>query len=286
MTPIQGTMLGVVLSDFRNFMVSTAFVMVGIVCAVGMGYLFALFVDEESVLPENNSQVAGRIAPKLLDLVGAFATGAVAAIALIRSDIAGSLPGVSIAISLVPPLNVVGVCLKIGYWAEAGGAFLLFVTNYVCILVVGIMVMFSYRVHRMARQRKYHLAQFGAWLYQKMALLIILALLVIVGGLLYYSSNVSRETIDIQKCLQNDELYPIEGWNSGGTIESGAWTVSSAKAKRPFGTSDWSAVVAFTGKPPFPEMGNMSTVAETCGVNKIDLLFVPAYKYDNLLNKQ
>ena len=130
MVPILGTMLGIVLNDLANTLMSVTFTLLGIICAVGMGFVFSLFVDESSISPENNSQVAGRISPRLLDLIGALATGAVASVALVRKDIAGSLPGVSIAISLVPPLNVVGVCLRLRDYSAASGAMILFVTNY------------------------------------------------------------------------------------------------------------------------------------------------------------
>jgi uncharacterized membrane protein len=54
-----------------------------------------------------------------------------------RKDVADSLPGVAISISLVPPLCVVGVALSIGEIGAATGALLLFVTNFFSILLAG-----------------------------------------------------------------------------------------------------------------------------------------------------
>ena len=54
-----------------------------------------------------------------------------------RDDIADSLPGVAISISLVPPLCVVGIALSAGQWTAAGGAMLLFLTNLFSILLAG-----------------------------------------------------------------------------------------------------------------------------------------------------
>jgi uncharacterized membrane protein len=45
--------------------------------------------------------------------------------------------GVAIAISLVPPLCVVGISLQEGQLTAAGGAMLLFLTNYLAILLAG-----------------------------------------------------------------------------------------------------------------------------------------------------
>ena len=50
----------------------------------------------------------------MVDLVAALATGAVGAFALVRSDVGDTLPGVAIAISLVPPLAVVGLTWEAG----------------------------------------------------------------------------------------------------------------------------------------------------------------------------
>jgi uncharacterized membrane protein len=58
---------------------------------------------------------------------------------------------VAIAISLVPPLVVVGVTLEAGAGDEATGALLLFLTNVAAILLSGLVVMALYRVRRTAR---------------------------------------------------------------------------------------------------------------------------------------
>jgi uncharacterized membrane protein len=54
-----------------------------------------------------------------------------------RDDVADSLPGVAISIALVPPLAVVGVSLSQGRWDEGWGAMLLFLTNFLSILLAG-----------------------------------------------------------------------------------------------------------------------------------------------------
>ena len=95
-----------------------------------------------------SGQVASRISPRLVDLLAALATGAVGSVALARSDISDTLPGVAIAISLVPPLAVVGLTLESGAPHQALGSFLLFVTNVIAILASGIVVMGLYRVRR------------------------------------------------------------------------------------------------------------------------------------------
>jgi uncharacterized membrane protein len=57
---------------------------------------------------------------------------------------------VAIAISLVPPLCVVGLSLSQGNWEAAGGAMLLFLTNFLAILLAGGIVFLLLGLGRLA----------------------------------------------------------------------------------------------------------------------------------------
>ncbi|HEY5728296.1 MAG TPA: DUF389 domain-containing protein [Acidimicrobiia bacterium] len=149
MVPILGTLLGVVLADRANLMRCFGLVVAGALAVAVIGYLVGV-LGSTPVLAETNSQVAGRVNPRLVDLLAALATGAVGSIALARDDISDTLPGVAIAVSLVPPLAVVGLTLESGAPGQAAGALLLFVTNVSAILAAGLAVMFAYQVHRRA----------------------------------------------------------------------------------------------------------------------------------------
>jgi uncharacterized hydrophobic protein (TIGR00271 family) len=137
MAQILGTMLAVVLADGPNFLFSLFLVFSGVAITIFVGFICGCVVDQDSIFGENNSQVSGRVSPKITDLAGALATGAVGSIALVRKDIAPALPGVAIAISLVPPLSVVGLMLATGDVDDAMGALLLFATNFTSILIMG-----------------------------------------------------------------------------------------------------------------------------------------------------
>lgn len=78
-----------------------------------------------------------------MDLISAVATGFAGSVAFARRDVAAVLPGVAIAISLVPPLAVVGVCLGQGAVALAMGALVLFVSNFVALVLAGTFVFTS-----------------------------------------------------------------------------------------------------------------------------------------------
>ena len=138
-TPIMGIALGVVLRDAQLTGQAVRFVVLGggVVVLIGVGFTFLTPGDANLF---SNSQISGRTSPGLLDLVAALATGVAGSVALARRDVAAVLPGVAIAISLVPPLVVVGVCLGQGSVVLALGALVLFGSNVVALVLVGILV--------------------------------------------------------------------------------------------------------------------------------------------------
>ncbi|MGC9542312.1 DUF389 domain-containing protein [Streptomyces sp. UG1] len=138
-TPIMGIALG---SVQRRRTGSAVVVLLAclLVIAVGMVISVALPRDYDLL---SNSQISSRTSPGLMDLIAALATGLAGAVALARRDVAAVLPGVAIAISLVPPLVVAGVCLgKLSGWL-ALGALALFVSNLFALVFAGMVVFAS-----------------------------------------------------------------------------------------------------------------------------------------------
>jgi uncharacterized hydrophobic protein (TIGR00271 family) len=135
--PIQGAAVAVAYGELRSVLLCAGTVAASIVVVVGLSALIAFILPELKPLADN-SQVTARSAPTLIDLAAATATGLAGAFAIARRDIGDILPGVAIAISLVPPLCVVGVAIEGGDWDDALGAFLLFATNVLAMVVVGV----------------------------------------------------------------------------------------------------------------------------------------------------
>ena len=135
-TPIMGIALDIVRQN-RTGAVRT--VVLGCLLVVGVGLLFSLVVPGGYDLLQN-TQISGRTSPGIMALVAALATGAAGAVGLARRDVAAVLPGVAIAISLVPPLVVAGVCLgKADLW-QAAGALVLFLSNLLALVFAGMVV--------------------------------------------------------------------------------------------------------------------------------------------------
>ncbi len=134
MTPIMATSLSLVLGLPRRAARSLGLVAGGVAIAVGFSFLIARYAPGVVEIGAN-SQIASRTAPTLLDLLIALAAGFAGGYAVCRPDVSDSLPGVAIAVALVPPLAVVGITLAGGEFILASGAFLLFLTNLVGIIV-------------------------------------------------------------------------------------------------------------------------------------------------------
>lgn len=135
-TPIMGLALGLVK---RSRTGAARFILGGAASVVAVGLVASLAVPD-SVALLSNSQIAGRTSPGLVDLLAALATGLAGAIAVARRDVAAVLPGVAIAISLAPPLVVVGVCLGAGAPVLALGALVLFLSNMLSLVLAGTFV--------------------------------------------------------------------------------------------------------------------------------------------------
>jgi len=141
--PIMGIAAGIVLGEAPLVRRSLSFVGAGTLAVVGIGVLAAFLLPSTMQLL-TNTQITGRTSPGILDLVAALATGLAGAVGLSRRDVSDVLPGVAIAISLVPPLGVVGVCLGSGAWTMALGALVLFLSNVVALVLAGTVVFSAY----------------------------------------------------------------------------------------------------------------------------------------------
>ena len=136
MTPLLGMALSATMGWLRRFRRAAFVSLAGIVIAIGTGVIVGA-VSPHHVDVTTNAQVLSRITPTILDLAIAVAAGAAGAFALSRRDVSDSLPGVAVAIALVPPLTVIGLCWQQGEWAAGNGALLLFLTNVTAILLAG-----------------------------------------------------------------------------------------------------------------------------------------------------
>ena len=112
-------------------------VALGALGVVAIGFLVSLVMPDILALTPS---LEARTSPGLLDLGVALTAGAAGAYVAARRTGTDALPGVAIAVSLVPPLATVGICLELGRLDDAAGALLLFVTNFTAIVVAACIV--------------------------------------------------------------------------------------------------------------------------------------------------
>jgi len=136
MLPIMGLAYSIIAGDIKAMKSSLLLSLGGIIAAIAVGFILTLPLNG-AFQPENINQIMIRTSPGLIDLLAALVTGFAGAFAMSRSDVSDTLPGVAIAISLVPPLANVGILLGTFNYSLALGSFLLFVTNYLAILITG-----------------------------------------------------------------------------------------------------------------------------------------------------
>ncbi|MEO8072805.1 MAG: DUF389 domain-containing protein [Acidobacteriota bacterium] len=123
-------------------------------CSLAIGFAMLLVV----LLPfkEVTNEIAARTSPNTLDLFIALFSGATGAIAVSKEvkGVATSIPGVAIAVALMPPLDAIGFGFGIAATSDsvqglniARGAGLLILTNLVAIMFSAMLVFLALRVN-------------------------------------------------------------------------------------------------------------------------------------------
>jgi uncharacterized hydrophobic protein (TIGR00271 family) len=262
MTPILGIVLATVLGDRANLLRSWGLVFAGAATAIALGYGVGLVVAAP-VIASTNPQVAQRVSPDLIDLLAALATGAVGVIALVRSDISDTLPGVAIAISLVPPLTVVGLTLESQAWDQALGALLLFATNVAAILASGVVVLAVYRIRARADAAAAAPVDAKPPSPRRSIVFIAVTLLIIAVPLTVTSLQSTQQTV-----LESEVRSAVAPW-----AEDHGWELAEVTVDGD------SADVTLTGSATQPDTGSLASALESAGIDpsQVTVQFVPAY---------
>lgn len=115
------------------------------VFAIGASLTLLVAAITTLLLPyeQATDEIRARLRPNLLDLGVAIVSGMAAAYAHARENLQKNLPGVAIAVALVPPACVMGIGLGWMDWEVITGAGLLFLTNLVGIVLSGMFAFLS-----------------------------------------------------------------------------------------------------------------------------------------------
>ncbi len=104
-------------------------IVIVLLLSAGMGYVF----KTDPTIPE----IAMRTRADLSDIILALASGCAGVLAF-TTGLSSAVIGVMVAVALLPPLTVCGLLLGTGQIRAAIGAFVLFITNIICINLSGV----------------------------------------------------------------------------------------------------------------------------------------------------
>jgi uncharacterized hydrophobic protein (TIGR00271 family) len=219
MTPILGVSASIVSGFSHRLARSLAIVALGVGVAILLSFLLTRYVAS-FIDVANNSQVQSRVSPNLIDLAIAVAAGAAGAYANARRDVADSLPGVAIAVALVPPLSVVGVTLQEGEMELALGAFLLFSTNLVGIIVAASVTFLLLGLTPWSRLRAEARSVGRSFATASLALMLIAIPLAVSGeDLLRSATNQATINAIVDTALEDSPYSPVRVVLGGGEVE-------------------------------------------------------------------
>ena len=151
MNPIFASGLALASGDLVLAVRASANLLLSCVAAIAFATLLVVVLPFREMTPE----IVARTQPNVLDLLIALFSGAVGSVAVCREvkGVVTSIPGVAIAVALMPPLSVVGygVGLMLVFdastgWRVASGGGLLFLTNLVAIILTGMLVFLALRI--------------------------------------------------------------------------------------------------------------------------------------------
>ena len=133
MGPIVGMAFAITMSNRRLLKRAGLSVITGAILTIATAYFICQIVGINTL----NSEILERTRPTLIDLAIGLAAGAAGSFAKTRREVADALPGVAIAVALVPPLSVIGIGLAFGDYTIFLGSTLLFLTNLAGIILSG-----------------------------------------------------------------------------------------------------------------------------------------------------
>jgi uncharacterized hydrophobic protein (TIGR00271 family) len=209
MGPIMATTAAVVMGSSQRALRALGLTVAGIFTVILFAFLLSWVVPDVTISFTRNGEIASRINPGLYALLTALGAGAAGAFITSRAEIADSMGGVAIAISLVPPLCVVGISLQQGRWDAAAGALLLFSTNYLAILLVGGVIFILTGLGRLAvTQEHARVRQRGFILFIVGLLLVTIPLTLTTYQAVMQATDTHKATAEVDEWLQ-DTSYRV-----------------------------------------------------------------------------
>ena len=256
MTPILAIAAAIVQGWGKRVVESFAIVGAGALAAIAVGVVVSFITPVLRVDLPLPSEILARTNPNLVDLGIALAAGFAGGFVAVRTEASGALPGVGIAVALVPPLATVGMTAGLGLWDLALGALLLFATNLVAIVLAAglVFVAAGFAAYRDDRG----LAQ------SKLATAIIVTAVILVGVPLFVHS--------LQRMEQGDAVAAVAENAASWAPDLLLTEVIVDRSVDPI-----QVVIGLTGAdaPPDPNLLAASVADDLGAAVEVDVAYVP-----------
>ncbi|MCC5925927.1 MAG: TIGR00341 family protein [Bacteroidetes bacterium] len=176
LAPNVGLALATVLADIKLGIMALKTNGIGIL----VGLLLSVFLGFILEVDSSVNEIAMRTNVELADIALALASGAAGVLAY-TLGMSAAVIGVMVAVALLPPLATAGILLGNGELALAGYAFLLLVTNIICVNLAAITTFILQGVrprswYKSARADRANRIAIGLWI----------SLLIILGVIIYF----------------------------------------------------------------------------------------------------
>jgi uncharacterized hydrophobic protein (TIGR00271 family) len=281
MNPVMAAASAAIMGWSRRFYAS-----IWQVLAMGLGALMlsALITELSPKIMFLPEQVLARTRPTYYDLLIALAAGSAGAYTITRKEVS-AIPGVAVAVALLPPLASAGILLTTGDYELAWRAVLLFLTNFVAMVLAGALTFIAVGVSPPEAHR-----QSAAFVKSKLWIFTLLSVAVCVP-LWFYSKQVlfnarykaarsevlqtwlkdnELELIDIEFFPENETvLLQLAGLNPPVSIESLYQQISASKNEHEL-SDDFRLQYSWTQKMSGvwpPEGHSIASVVESDQVN-------------------
>jgi uncharacterized hydrophobic protein (TIGR00271 family) len=139
LTPILVIALGIATGQTKAIAYSGGLVLRSLLLVVGISFVLALFFGQPAA---SAYTIADSMKAGVLYFIVAFVSGVAATFAWVHKEANDVLPGIAVAVSLVPPLSLLGISLGAFDVAQMRFSFLIFLANFIGI-ILGSMVVFS-----------------------------------------------------------------------------------------------------------------------------------------------
>ena len=166
--PVLGLAMALAVGDGRLAIQTFVVIGLGTLGVIAMGAVLTLILPFQTVTEE----ILARTRPTTLDLAIAVASGLAGAVVTLSREkrLSASIPGVAIAVALIPPLGVAGFGIGTARWELVEGSMLLFGANLGGIVLSGMLAFLLIGMHRtdvVEAARRWHREGKRGWLAEQ-----------------------------------------------------------------------------------------------------------------------